>query len=72
MRNRELDETNRLLASLLSSKDLRLVHNLELRAAQRELRRASKGGKDESRRIVRAVKLISKVLCDVLTVKKKG
>jgi hypothetical protein len=69
MRSKELDDVDKLLQRLLTSKGSRLVHNPYLRAAQREIRKANRGGeKDNWRRIVLAMQMISIVLVeDVLT-----
>jgi hypothetical protein len=69
MRSKELDDADKILQRLLTSTGSRLVQNAQLRAAQRELRNANRGGgKDDRRRLVRVVQMISRVLCEeVLT-----
>jgi len=65
----QLDEADRLISRLLSSPGSRLVHNAELRAAQRELRKANRGGgRDDRRRLVRVVEIVISILSnEVLT-----
>jgi hypothetical protein len=64
-----LGEADRLLVRLLSSMGSGHVHHARLLAAQRELRKANRGGgRDDRRRLVRAVRIMSEVLLEeVLT-----
>ena len=63
-RFRELDEAIAILERLLKSEGSELAHEGRLRKTLRELKTIKRGGKTDRRRLIRAVALISKVVCE--------
>ena len=73
MRCKEFEEAERLLQRLLTFMGSGHVHDAEVRILTREVMKLNRGGgKDDTRRLRRVVRIMSKVLFEEVLTKKGG